>query len=234
LPIFSPRCRIDQRPKFTVVESLIPDGHRRNLPDLDGRIDFRIRLQAENVNRMCEPGTVAVAHIGALAGDTQPSAIAPTVKIAAAPRTGSGVTFRRHGQDPVDVLEVSKQVKLGFQGKESGPGIFFRRERIQIAFRVHANRRHLTDRRIESAGLATGRIVRVIDALGNGRRQSGTGSADNTDASNNEGKGESKDHHGSVCRSDVPVTLEIDHRITPDSIDGRAKLLGHGYDLAST
>ena len=46
-----------------------------------------------------------------VAGDAQPAAVARTVEVAAAPGPGRGILLGRHGDHPVQVLEVAEEVK---------------------------------------------------------------------------------------------------------------------------
>jgi hypothetical protein len=62
------------------------------------------------------------------------------------------------------MLEIAKEMKILLEFPGASPRIVVGGHRVQLAFTVDPDRRHLADWGIERAWLTAGRIFRVIDA----------------------------------------------------------------------
>src|SRR5262249_32097116 len=99
-----------ERSKFAVIETLIAFHHCRNFSDLHWRLFFRIGLQLKNIDRVPDTRTIPVPNKNTVAGDAETARIALAIKISALPFTGTGVFHRWNSDDPVQMLEVAKEM----------------------------------------------------------------------------------------------------------------------------
>ena len=83
---------------------------------------------------------------------------------AGAPPAGGGILLGRHGDHPVQVLEVAEEMQPLLELERAGLGVGLGRRRIDLALTIDANRRHLRHRRVERAGLTARGIVRMVHA----------------------------------------------------------------------
>lgn len=67
------------------------------------------------------------------------------------------------------MLEVAEEAEPLLECREAQPRLFLGGERIELPLGVHAHRGHLSDRGVEGARLAAGRIVGMVDACGRQR-----------------------------------------------------------------
>jgi hypothetical protein len=122
-------------------------------------------LNFEDVDRVPHASAIGVADEEAIAGNAEAASVTGSVQVATLPRTCRCIADRWHREDPVQVIEVAKQMQLLLQLECAGLCVGFRRGGIDLALTVDADRRHLRQRRVKRARLAAGRIFRVIDAL---------------------------------------------------------------------
>ena len=158
LAIFAAGRLVQDGSKFAIVEALIPLDRCRNLTNLDWRLLRRIRLDLEDVDGMTHAGAVPVTQEDAVAGDPESAGIAFAIEVSTSPLACGGILHRRHGYHPMQMLKVSKQMQLFFEGRRTRTRIFLRRERVHSALTVNTNRGHLSHRRGERAGLTPRRI----------------------------------------------------------------------------